>query len=460
MFSLRDYQQSGVDAIREAFRRGRRAPLYVLPTGGGKTYTFSHIASSARALGNRIAILVHRQELLEQASQSLTSLGVPHGLLSPRYTETREAVQVASVQTLLRRLERFEAPDLIITDEAHHAVSSTYRKIYAAFPRARILGVTATPVRGDGKGLGEIFDELVLGPTISELIKRGALVSPVVYAPPVGLDLAGVRKILGDYDKKELSERVDKPKITGCAVSHYIKYAAGKPAIAFCVSVRHAAHVAEEFRAAGVRSTHVDGGMRDEERRAALEGLRSGAIDVLTSADLIGEGVDVPRVEVAILLRPTHSEALFLQQVGRALRPCEGKTHALVLDHVGNCMRHGLPDDDRGWSLAGSAGARRGAGDGPITRIEQCEKCFFVYETGPEQCPACGNFQIPKIRKLEIEQGELERLTREKLDAAKKKRREVGKAQTLEELIGLAHARGYKNPKYWAEQVMRGRVRK
>jgi DNA repair protein RadD len=460
-FKLRTYQADGVERLRASMRSGRRSPLFVLPTGGGKTAVFSYIAEQVRARSKRVTILVHRFELLKQASTSLSRLGVSHGLVSPAFAQMpKEMVHVASVQTLVRRLDRTEPPDLIIIDEAHHSISPTYQKIFNAYPQALRLGVTATPVRTSGEGLDSVFDDMILGPSVSELIALGHLVTPEVYAPPIGVDLTGVHRRMGDYDKRELSERVDKPSITGCAVEHYLRLARGEPAIAFCVSVRHAEAVAADFRARGVRSVHVDGTTDDSARAAALEGLGNGTIDVVTSADLIGEGVDIPRCSVAILLRPTDSEGLYLQQVGRALRPFEGKRRALILDHVGNTMRHGFPDDDRVWSLKAT---RRGGGsrdlDLPSVRINQCEKCYFVFEIGPEVCPQCKR-ELPNKGRAMIQQseGELKKLTREAIDAAKRdKRIEVGRAQTLEELVKIGRERKYQNPVFWAKKVLAGR---
>lgn len=482
-FALRSYQRDAVEKLRDSFRTGKRAPLFVLPTGGGKTPVFSYIAMQSIARGRRTLILVHRHELLMQASRSLSTFDVAHGLISPRFSQSRDGVQVASVQTMVRRLEKIPTPDLIVVDEAHHATSKSYRSILSAFPDASVLGVTATPSRTDGAGLGKIaggvFDDLILGPSIADLISEGYLVRPVTYAPPVGIDLSGIKRQMGDYDKHELTERIDKPKITGDTIAHYQRHCPGRPAIAFCVSIQHAEHVASEFRASGIRAVRVDGKMDDTSRRQAIEGLGNGKTDVLTSADLIAEGVDVPIVAATIHLRPTYSLSLWLQQVGRALRPiyAEGfdlstregrqaaiaasnKPHALVLDHVGNTMRHGLPDDDRDWNLQG-APARSGANrEFPVVRIEQCEKCFFVYETGPEHCPKCNHAQPPKLRKIEFQEGNLEQLTRDQIELARKSaRRDQGSAKTLEDLIKLGQSKGYKNPRAWAEHVIAGRRR-
>jgi DNA repair protein RadD len=464
-FALRPYQSTGFDQIRDAFGRGARAPLYVLPTGGGKTAVFSRIAEGAKAKGNRVFILVHRQELLDQASGALHRLGVNHGIIHGDKTMVPgHPVQVASVPSLVKRLDRFTPPDLIIIDEAHHAPTKSkksvgnYRKIINAYPSAKLLGVTATPIRSDGTGLDEIFDHLIMGPTIGELISLGYLVQPKVFAPPVGIDLAGIPKRGGDFDRTQANERIDRAKITGDCVDHYLRLSRGEPGICFCVSIRHAEHVAESFRARGVRAERVDGGMDDRDRRNAIAALGSGSLDLLTSADLIGEGVDLPRVSVAILLRPTYSEALYLQQVGRALRPFEGKTRALILDHVGNVMRHGLPDDVREWSLKGDRGGTHKPDDDEGVQIKQCERCFAVYERGPKECPECGLIAPDKPRSIETKDGELKELTREQMEAARAKRDAriaQGKAKSLDDLLKIEKQMGYKPG--WARHVFSNR---
>ena len=353
---LRPYQQDLVSALRVSYATGHKAPLVVLPTGGGKTYFFSYVAEQAVARGNRVCILVHRQELLLQASRSLRSMGIAHGLISPMFNMNNEPVQVASVQTLIRRLKRQTLPfDLIVSDEAHHAVAGSWRKILDQYPNAKVLGVTATPIRTDGQGLSEIFDDLIVGASMATLIDMGYLVRPVVYAPPTAVDLSGVRKRGGDFDAQQLTERMDKPTITGSAVEHYKRLCAGKPAIAFCASVAHAQHVAEQFRQAGFKSVSLDGTMLDTERKAAIDGLANGSIHVLTSCDIVSEGTDIPVVEAAILLRPTQSTGLYLQQVGRALRVVDGKQHILH-SLVSFIAESDVTIQNLGWNRVPTAG--------------------------------------------------------------------------------------------------------
>ncbi|MGD0107541.1 MAG: DEAD/DEAH box helicase [Rhodopila sp.] len=366
---LRPYQAAALDLLRDAYRQGARAPLFVLPTAGGKTIVFAAIAAAAVAKGRRVLVLAHRRELIRQASAKLTAAGVPHGVIAPGFPLTADPVQVASVQTLTRR----QVPmfHFAVIDEAHHAVSATYRRILAALEAAKLLGVTATPERLDGKGLGikagGVFDQLVAGPSVAELTKLGFLAPARCFASPPP-DLTGVRTVQGDYARDGLAKVMDVADITGDAVEHYARLAPGKPAIAFCVSIAHAERVATAFREAGWRAQSLSGLTPVRERDAALLGLGTGAVQVVTSCELISEGLDVPSVGAVILLRPTQSLAMYLQQVGRGMRPAPDKAALIVLDHCGNIPRHGLPDDAHAWSLSGRVRRPGSAPDHPERR--------------------------------------------------------------------------------------------
>lgn len=452
LFQLRNYQQIDVTAVRKAFKSHRNV-LYQLPTGGGKTVVFAYITEGASKKGNRVLILVHRQELIRQTSAALQEIGVEHGIIAPGYTPSWDNVQIASVQTLVRRLGNIHPPDLIISDECHHAGAASWSKIFNHYQKAKILGVTATPSRLDGKGLGRssggFFDSMVNGPTVSELIRQGYLAQPRVFAPPVGADLSTLRKKYGEFIPAEAVAAMDKPVITGCAVEHYRKLAQGVPAIAFCASVAHAEHVAEQFRAAGYKAASIDGTLHDNDRRARIKALGNGGLHVLSSCDLISEGTDIPIVGAAILLRPTASMGLYLQQVGRALRMHNGKTHALILDHVGNVMRHGLPDEDREWSLDGERkGKREKADDEPGLKLKQCERCYAMHLPAPV-CPECG-FEYPvsarEVAQADGELVEMDKKRLEEIEANRRKmfaRREEGQCRTLEDFQALAEQRGY-----------------
>jgi len=450
---LRDYQQAAVDRLRQSFASGRRAPLLVLPTGGGKTICFCYVAEQASARGSRVLILVHRQELLKQCSRALDRLGVPHGLIAAGCAFSPRSVQVASVQTLVRRMHRLPwRPDLIVIDEAHHAVAGSWRKVIDHYSGARLLGVTATPARLDGRGLGDVFDDLVEGPTIRQLTAQGFLTSTKIYAPPVNVDLSRIASRAGDFAKEQLSAAMDRPTITGDAIAHYRRICPGVPAIAFCVSVEHARHVAEQFRQTNFRAESLDGSMDDRTRARLIDDLGAGRLQVLTSCDIVSEGTDIPTVHSAILLRPTQSESLYLQQVGRVLRPAEGKAHAIILDHVGNVIRHGLPDDDRDWTLEGRP--RRGRrNDAPAPSVRQCPTCYAAHAPAPV-CPSCGH-AYETAREVRQVDGELVELDPSMV--TRQRRREQGSAQTLEQLIQLGRQRGYKNPAAWAQHVYAAR---
>lgn len=469
MISLFPHQQKSVNGIRQSYLNGFKAPLLVSPTGSGKTVIFSHIAATSSARGKRVLILVHRIELLRQTANALRKAGINPGLVNPKYRPSyREPVQVAMVQSMVKRMHFFpKGFDLIITDECHHAVSKTYRDILDNWPSAYQLGVTATPIRGDGKGLGVVaggvFDDIVLGPSVSELIEGGYLVRPVIYAPKERLDLSGVKVRMGDYDKHQLEVTMDKPSITGSAVEHYKRTLDGLPAVAFCVSVKHAQHVAAEFQAAGYRAYAVDGNMEDDDRDRILTGLGNGQVQIVTSCDIISEGTDIPAIAGAILLRPTQSTGLYIQQVGRALRKFDGKTQAIILDHVGNVLTHGLPDDERLWSLDGEVRKKRKKKRGPEDegpKVQQCKECYAVFAAKEPACPQCGTEVVcKKGREVNQKEGELTLIgDAERLALRRTQNQQVGRAKTIEELEEIAEQRGYK--KSWATHVFNSREKK
>jgi superfamily II DNA or RNA helicase len=451
---LRDYQQRAIDDVRQAIAAGHRRVLLQAPTGSGKTVLMAFMASGAARRGKRTMFVVHRQELLYQASATFDAQGIDHGIIAPGHSMTRDPIQVASVQTLVRRLDRVAPPDLMIFDEAHHCPSSTWRRVFQRYPEAKMVGLTATPTRLDGRGLDDLFDVMVRGPGVRELIDTGYLSDYTVYAPPIGIDVSAVRTRAGDFAKEQLAGAVDKPTITGDAVRHYLRFARGRRAIAFCVSIAHSEHVATQFQAVGVTAQHIDGKEDSRRRRRIMERFAAGDIQVLTNCDLVSEGLDVPGVEAAILLRPTQSLSLYLQQVGRALRPQPGKT-AIILDHAGNVLRHGLPDDEREWTLQGRP-RKRGKGERPPeVRVTQCPVCFACHAPAPI-CPACGHVYETQGRDIEHVEGELERIDADEF--RRQRQREVGRARTLEELEAIAETRGYS--KGWAFHIYRARQRK
>ena len=398
--NLRPYQTQLVTEIRGQYQLGRKAVLAVLPTGGGKTVCFSYIAQAASVKGNRVLILVHRAELLDQASRAMP---VPHGVIAAgRSMDLSHTVQVASVQTVARRLHLLPRDffQLLVVDEAHHTTAGTWARVIAHFSQAKLLGVTATPIRGDGRGLGEHYQAMVQGPTAQQLTDDGFLAAAKVLAPP-GFDSAGLRKRMGDFDTKQAEQRVG--TIMGDCLGHYRKHLSGQTAIAFCCSVAHAEAVAHLFQSAGIAAASIDGSMDTSTRRELLQRLAVGDLKVLTSCALIGEGVDVPSVGGCILLRPTASVGLHLQMIGRCLRPQPGK-RAVVLDHVGNTLRLGHHLEERDWTLDGLRKRDREA----APSVKVCPQCFSTSISAAQVCADCGHvFAPPERREIKVVKGEL-----------------------------------------------------
>lgn len=450
MIQLRPYQAQAIDEARQAYRTVRSV-LFQLPTGAGKTVTASTVVRGAAQKRNPVWWLTHRRELAAQASDTFHQLGIPHGLVQAGHVSDPTAlVQVASIQTIVRRFGKVPDPALMVFDEAHHIGAASWDTVFNAFPAAKVLGLTATPWRLDGQGLGKWFDHMIEGPSVRELIDAGSLCDFRLFAPSKP-DLAGIKTAAGDYQRGALAKAMDKPTIVGDAITHYRQLCPGKRAVVFAAGVENSKHIVAQFNAAGIRAEHVDGTMDAQERDAVVERFRCGETLVLSNADLFGEGFDVPAIEAAILLRPTKSLSLYLQQVGRALRPMAGKSEAIILDHAGNSLQHGLPDDLREWSLEDRERRKKAeSGDVPV---KQCEECFFVYRPA-SRCPQCGHTPPISAREIETVDGTLEEVKRA---AQVEKRREVGRARTTEDLIAIGRERGYKNPAFWAAKVMAGR---
>ena len=461
MITLRPYQSAGIQQIKDAFAKGFKAPLYVLPTGGGKTVCFAHIAQSSERRGRRVLILCHRVELVDQIVDALRQCDVEPDIIAAGYNRalraeraSNRAVAVASVQTLVRRLDSYPPPTLIIIDECHHAAAGSWSEIMRKYDSARRLGVTATPIRLDGRGLAGHFDTLITGPSVRELIDGGYLAPPRVFAPPT-VDTSGLHVRAGDYRTEEAEALMDVPSITGDALSHYRRHADGKRALVFCTSVEHARNVAAQFNRDGIAAMALDGNTDRMVRRMAVQDFRDGKIRMLASCDLFSEGFDAPGTEVGILLRPTQSEALWRQQIGRVLRPAPGKDHALIFDHVGSTVKFGLPDAPREWSLTANA-TRRAKKPPPAVRV--CPKCFAASPARAAACVDCGHvFPIKPRQELEEREGELVEITAEQL-AKREARIEQGRAATLAQLTEIARIKGYRPG--WAEKILAARMAK
>ena len=396
MINLRPYQQDAIEACRAEIRAGKRRVLLVAPTGAGKTVMFAHIAHSSSAKGNQVVICAHRDELLDQISETLCKFDVPHGFVAAkRKHASLGLVTVASVQTLVNRLDSVN-PALIVLDEAHHSTAGSWRRIINAYPNATILGVTATPQRLDGSGLGDVFETMVLGPQVAELQASGFL-TPIKYYAPHSVDPSQLAKRAGDYaingTAKLMMPAGNLGKVTGEAITEYKRRADGQRAVVFCVNIIHSQRVAAQFCEAGYRWASLDSKMTKEARRQIVADFRTGALQGISSCDIISEGFDLPEAAVAILLRPTKSLGLYMQQVGRILRPAAGKTHAIVIDHVGNVgknedghwkQEHGFIEAHREWNLDGKQRNKHG-----IIPCKRCPECYALNPIGVRYCIEC-----------------------------------------------------------------------
>lgn len=465
---LRDYQKKIVADARQALRLYRRV-LIQAPTGAGKTALASFIAGETSARGMLVWFVCHRAELVAQTSYTFRKFGIEHGVIASGHAyDQRRRVQICSIDTLKNRLGIVSPPRLIIFDECHHLGAAGWTRVQEAFPEAWNIGLSATPQRLDGKGLDANFDEIVLGPTVAWLTSNGHLSPYRAFAPSVP-DMTGVRRAMGDYAKSETEKKMDRPTITGDAIAHWRKYASGMRSVVFGVTVKHSQHLSDQFSAAGIPSAHLDGNTPKADRARIIREFADGRILVLTNVDLFGEGFDLSAIaqrevtiDCVLQMRPTQSLALHLQQVGRALRPAPGKT-AIILDHAGNILRHGLPDDDREWSLAGREIKRRGAAnDNEIPPPVTCEGCFGqIRRPAPPACPYCGHELAPGAREITVGAGELREI-KEKERAALQahRKREQAEAKSLADLVALGAARGYSSPQGWAYKIWQSRQRR
>lgn len=455
--NLRPYQNEMIAEARRRMQKGVRSILLQSPTGSGKTVLTAHMLKTAADKGMASWFVVHRRELVKQSIRTFAEVGINHGVIAAGFQEDlRQPIQIASVQTLARRIGKTKTPKLIVWDECHHVAAGSWSKIHASFTDSFHIGLTATPERLDGTGLNQWFQSMIDGPSVTWLIENKFLSPYKLYAPS-SVSTEGIHTRMGDFARNELSSAVDKPTITGDAIKHYLKLAAGKKAVVFCVSIEHSKHVVEQFLKAGIEAAHVDGETDPEERDKTIRRFENGEIKVLSNVELFGEGFDLPSLEAVVLLRPTQSLGLYLQQVGRALRTFPGKEHAIILDHAGNVKRHGLPDEERFWQLCGRDLSRsRGKDSDNSVRI--CPECFAAQFFGRETCVICGCVFPKKPREIEKVEGELVEIDLEKMRWQAKK--EQSKAQSFEELVALGRSRGYKRPEFWAKHVFNARQAK
>jgi DNA repair protein RadD len=406
---LRPYQLAAVESLRGQIREGKRRPVLVAPTGSGKTVIGSHMITLAADKGRRALFIAHRKELIDQTSRKLRAFGVEHGIIMAGYKPRPEmSVQIASIQTLVRR--ELPPADLLLIDESHHATSATYRKVIDAYPDAITIGLTATAFRADGSGLGDVFDSHVQVATVQELTDSGFLVPARYWSHPSRPDMAGVATKRGEFDAAETEARCDKAKLIGDLVEHYRQIAQGRRAIVFAVSVKHSEHIRDAFLQVGIPAAHIDGETPRDEREQVLAGLASGDIWVVTNCGILSEGFDCPAAEVLISARPTASLGLWLQMVGRVLRPMPGKTTAMVIDHAGNVVRHGFATDDHPVDLGSGLKARKKS---DATPVKTCPKCYAVLPATTVECPSCAASLVKVRPEIRQQSGDLREMRAE-----------------------------------------------
>jgi DNA repair protein RadD len=460
-FQLYEDQQEFISKLREALKTGVKSVLGVASPAFGKTVIAAHITQQARARDPNASVwfLVHRKNLLRQTSKSFWQAKIEHGLITSGKMRTTLPIQVGTIGTVHSRMEQLKPPKILFIDEAHLSKGNMFQTVigWAREHGAIVIGLTGTPVRLDGKSLGDLYEMIIEAKSTKWLIEQGRLSEYVAFTTPVNPDLSAVKTLAGDYSVGDLASVMDKPTIVGDAVNHYIKHASGKRAVVYCCNVAHSKHTAEAFSAAGIAAAHVDASTTESELKAICEGLADRRIMVLVNCELVIEGFDLSSqvgrdvtLECCILLRPTQSVARYLQMVFRALR--RKPEAAIILDHAGCIIKHGLPCERREWSLLGQPKGKRKASETPDVNVQQCKHCYAVFVPGPDACPYCGKPIEKKVRKIQEADGELEQID---LEAVRKQaKKEQGSARTLRDLVALGMRRGMAKASQWAAITM------
>ena len=447
---LRPYQKKLLEAVRFSLARGNKSPLMVAPTGSGKTHIAKAIVAGALAKGKRVLFIAPRRELIYQTSEKLDAAGIGHGIIMAG--EERSVcpdVQLACVPTLHVRCVKGRMPlpdaDVLIVDEAHLSVARTCREVMAAYPDAVKVGMTATPARSDGAGLGLIYDDLVMGDPVSELTQQGYLV-PATYYAPTKPDLAKVKLTAGDYNRRQLGHAMNTPQLVGDVVENWARICPDRKTVVFAVNVAHSLALRDRFLAAGVSTEQLDGTTPNDERKAILQRLRGGETQVLCNCEVLTYGWDEPSISCAVMARPTKSVTRYFQMVGRVLRPFEGKHDCIVIDHAGSVDEIGFVDEPVVWSLDGKSKVQDRLSKTKPEREAKtvtCGDCGAVFRLS-RTCPTCGHeYPAYTAKQVEVMEAELQQLDRSKKRANKQYTTEQ-KQQFYSGLIGYAKERGYK----------------
>lgn len=431
---LRDYQLEIYNKIRLALSY-KKNPCAVLPCRSGKSYIMEEICENAHKKGSSVLVLAHRRILLRQHAKIIKN------------------ARLESVFTEVNHLGEHGRVDLIIIDEAHISAANSYLKVCEYYNCPRIL-FTATAKRLDNKPLS-LCDIIINGIDADSLIKRGLIAPYDIYAPKLNIDLSKVSMSGSDFNNEELGATMCDRKIYGDIIKYYRELANNRQALAYCVNIEHARSICKLFQDNGYLAAEIDSETPEKYRDIILEKFKNKEIQILCNCNLISEGITLPECECCLLLRPTQSETLYIQQSCRCLTPMKGK-RSVIIDFVGNCYTHGMPTEKRIYDLKPSK--IRNSSREPDVIVRCCKSCFRVYAGKNPICPYCG-FNNGKTRK-EIEadeKAELERITELK---RKQARQEVGMAKDLESLIEIGKKRGYKNPRYWAQVILESRKNK
>jgi superfamily II DNA or RNA helicase len=467
---LRDYQTDLVSRTGQALRRGPSVLLQA-PPGAGKTAMATYMAEAFSGRGDAVWFMCHRAELLEQSSKTFSRYGLAHGYIAAGLPMNLHApVQVCSIDTLKNRLDQLRPPKFALIDECHHSGAAGWAKViqWLLAGGCKVVGLSGTPHRHDGTGLGDHYGELVLGPAVSWLIEHGHLAPYRIFAPDKP-DRKAMRKMAGDFNKKDATDQMAKPKLMGSIVGHWKERARGLLTVGFGVTVAHSQFMAEQFRAAGVNAVHLDGGTDKAERRAMIRDFGPGGIEVIFNVALFGEGFDLAAIaqrdvsiDAVIDAAPGMSLSWHRQKVMRAMRPGAPGKVAIILDHAGNSDALGFPDDETEWSLDGQPKKKAANDNGPPPPVT-CDKCFTqIRRPLPPECPCCGKRLQAEAQAVEVDEsvGLSERTEEDKRAVRERRAREEAECRDLGAFAALGKARGYANPVGWAHKRMAARMTK
>ena len=433
-FILRNYQNKLINDLKNSLVQGNHNVVVQSPAGSGKTVTMAAIAKSATDKHNDVLFIVHRREIVEQVKQTFKAYGVDMALC-----------YVGMVQTVTRRLEKLDKPQLILVDECHHALAKSYTRIFDYFKQANVVGFTATPIRLSGQGLSKVFDDLILGPQIDWLIDNNFLAPYEYYSVKLIDDKKLKKNSTGDFSSKSM-DSASKNIIYGDVIKTYKRVASNTKTIIYTHNVESSKKVAKEFNDAGFKALQVDGKTPKDKRKQVMDDFRNGKVTILVNAELYGEGVDVPDCQTVIMLRPTESLSLFIQQSMRCMRYRPNKT-ATIIDHVANYTRFGLPDTPRSWSLEGRPKKKSESGG---TAIRTCPHCFAVIPVAYSTCPICGYVIDVENKEMKVDKNvKVEKIGKDfhfktDYEQVKYSQMKPQDATSYRDLQKIGKARGYK----------------